>query len=179
MATWRTSYCPCALIFFTKFYTVQCKHKITKIQNIYSQKRNWAASVLTPICMCLWAFFLYSHDRSAYSAAVKYVDRFWEYLNRSQTHECGNWVWGRAIPFLGIHKWDFRCTRSVTNLNPKCISQATCSLHGLLLLRPLPRPLPLSTFPIRKTPFVGVKIYLLCGICAKMEEESRRHYFAF
>jgi hypothetical protein len=26
------------------------------------------------------------------------------------THECGNWDLGRAIPFLGIHKWDFRCS---------------------------------------------------------------------
>ncbi len=90
-------------------------------------------------------------------------------------HECINWDWGRAIPFLGVHKWDFRC--SVTNLNYKCISQATCSLHDLLLLRPLPRPLPLSTFPIRKTPFAN--IFLLCGICATMEEQSRRHYFVF
>jgi hypothetical protein len=32
--------------------------------------------------------FIYSQDRSAYSAAGKYVDQFWEYLNRSQTHEC-------------------------------------------------------------------------------------------
>jgi hypothetical protein len=24
------------------------------------------------------------------------------YLNRPQTHECGNWDWGRTIPFLGI-----------------------------------------------------------------------------
>jgi hypothetical protein len=30
-----------------------------------------------------------------------------EYINRSQAHECGNWDSGRAIPFLGIHKWDF------------------------------------------------------------------------
>ncbi len=30
-------------------------------------------------------------------------------INRSQTHEFRNWDWGRAIPFLGIHKWDFRC----------------------------------------------------------------------
>jgi hypothetical protein len=30
--------------------------------------------------------------------------------NRSQTHECGNWDWSRTIPFLGIHKWDFRCS---------------------------------------------------------------------
>jgi hypothetical protein len=31
-------------------------------------------------------------------------------INRSQTHECGNWGWDRAIPFLGIHKWDFCCS---------------------------------------------------------------------
>jgi hypothetical protein len=31
-----------------------------------------------------------SEDRSAYSATGKYVDRSWEYINRSQTHECGN-----------------------------------------------------------------------------------------
>jgi hypothetical protein len=24
-------------------------------------------------------------------AAGKYLDQFWEYINRSQTHECGNW----------------------------------------------------------------------------------------
>jgi hypothetical protein len=34
----------------------------------------------------------------------------WEYINCSQTHKCGNWVYGRAISFLGIHKWDFRCS---------------------------------------------------------------------
>ncbi len=56
--------------------------------------------------------FIYSHDRSAYSAAGKYVDRSWGYINRSQTHECGNRDWGRAIPFLEIYKWDFRCSVS-------------------------------------------------------------------
>jgi hypothetical protein len=34
---------------------------------------------------------LYSSDRSAYSAAGKLVGRTWEYIDRSQTHECGNW----------------------------------------------------------------------------------------
>jgi hypothetical protein len=28
--------------------------------------------------------FIYSHNRSAYSAAWKYVDRSWKYINRSQ-----------------------------------------------------------------------------------------------
>ncbi len=38
------------------------------------------------------------------------VDRSWDYTNRSQTHECWNWGWGRAIHRKGIHKWDFRCS---------------------------------------------------------------------
>jgi hypothetical protein len=43
-------------------------------------------------------------------AAGKYVDWSLEYINRSQTHECGNWDWGRAIPRKGIQKWDFPCS---------------------------------------------------------------------
>jgi hypothetical protein len=41
----------------------------------------------------------------------KYVDRSWEYINRShsQTHECRNWGWGRAIPRKGICKRNCRC----------------------------------------------------------------------
>ncbi len=38
------------------------------------------------------------------------MDRSWEYINGSQTHECGNWDWGRAIPRKGIHKWNFPCS---------------------------------------------------------------------
>jgi hypothetical protein len=52
--------------------------------------------------------FKYFQDRSAYSAAGQYVNRSWEYINRSPTHECGNWDWGRVIPRKGIHKWNFR-----------------------------------------------------------------------
>ncbi len=40
----------------------------------------------------------------------KYVDGFWEYINRSQTHECRNWDSGRTIPRKGILKWDFLCS---------------------------------------------------------------------
>ncbi len=38
------------------------------------------------------------------------VDQSWEYVSRSQTHECRNWDWGREIPRKGIHKRDFRCS---------------------------------------------------------------------
>ncbi len=30
------------------------------------------------------------------------ADPSWEYIIRSQTHECGNWDWDPDIPFLGI-----------------------------------------------------------------------------
>ncbi len=42
---------------------------------------------------------LYSHDRSADSAAGKWVDRSWKYINCSQTHECENWVGTEAAQF--------------------------------------------------------------------------------
>jgi len=76
-------YCKCNCVIFI-YESTHCQETIPKIGNKYS------------------------HDPSAYSAAGKYVDRSWEYINCSQTHECGNWDWGGAVPRKGIHKWDFR-----------------------------------------------------------------------
>jgi hypothetical protein len=59
---------------------------------------------------CFCERFRYSHDRSAYSAAGNKGDRAWEYIDRSQTHEYGNWDKGRAITFLVIHKSKFLCS---------------------------------------------------------------------
>ncbi len=79
------------------------KRHCRKFETIISKKgNNFAASVPISEFRCLWAIYIYSHNRSAYSAAGKYVDRSWEYKNRTQTHECGNWDWGFAIPFLEI-----------------------------------------------------------------------------
>ncbi len=36
------------------------------------------------------------------------ADPSWEYIIRSQTHECGNGDWGPDIPFLGIFVSNFR-----------------------------------------------------------------------
>ncbi len=33
---------------------------------------------------------------------ILYEDRPWEFINRLQTHECGNWDWGHAFLFLDI-----------------------------------------------------------------------------
>ncbi len=76
--------------------------------------------------VCERFIYIYSQDRSAYSAAGKYVDRSWEYVIGSQTHECGKWVWGRAIPRKGINKWDFRVE---TCLSDKIYFQLLCTIN--------------------------------------------------
>jgi hypothetical protein len=44
--------------------------------------------------------FIQSQDRSTYF--LQQNRRMWEYINRSQTHECGKWEWDPDIPFLKI-----------------------------------------------------------------------------
>ncbi len=51
------------------------------------------------ICMYLWVIY-YSHHRSA-------KDRWWEYINCSQIHECRNWEQGCAVSLLGIYVSNF------------------------------------------------------------------------
>jgi hypothetical protein len=93
---------------------LHCKEKMPKIGSKYSQERNIGASVLISTFMCLWANYIFPRWSCRFCWR-KYVDRSWEYINRSQTHECGNWGWGRAIPRKGIYKRNCRC--SVSNLS--------------------------------------------------------------
>ncbi len=60
-------------------------------------------------CVCGDAIYIFPWSVYLFCCR-KYADQFWEYINRSQTHECGNRDLGRPIPFLGINKWDFRCS---------------------------------------------------------------------
>ncbi len=74
-----------------------CKERIPKLRNKYSQKRNCAGTVLISTFMCLWAIYIFPPSICQFCCR-KYVDRSWEYKNRSQTHECGNWDWSWAVP---------------------------------------------------------------------------------
>ncbi len=84
---------------------VQCTSK--KIPFMYSFSGNCAASVPISTFMCLWATYVFPGSVHIFPAAEE-ADRLWEYINHSQTHECGNWDCGLAIPFLGIFVSNFR-----------------------------------------------------------------------
>ncbi len=88
---------------------LHCKDKIPKFRNKYSHKRNIGVSVPISTFMRLGEIYIFPRSVSLFCWR-KYVDRWWVYINRSQTHECWNWGWGRAIPRKGIHKGDFRCS---------------------------------------------------------------------
>ncbi len=86
-----------------------CKDKMPKILNKYFQKRNIGAPVPISTFMCLWANYIFPRWVCLFCWR-KYVDWSWEYINRSKTHEGGNWGWGRAIPIKGVYKRTCRCS---------------------------------------------------------------------
>ncbi len=71
---------------------IYCKDTIPKIRNKYSQERNCAGISLNfHIHVTVSDLYIPTIDLPIYSDAGKYVDRSWEYINHSKTHECGNW----------------------------------------------------------------------------------------
>jgi hypothetical protein len=59
---------------------------------MYSRNETaWPRSQFLHSYICERFVYYYSQDQSAYLAAAKLADQSWEYTNRSQIHECGNW----------------------------------------------------------------------------------------
>ncbi len=70
-----------------KYYTA------TAIPFIYSFSGNSGASAPISTFMCLWAIYIFPWSVHIFPPAEK-ADPSWEYIIRSQTHECGNWKLG-------------------------------------------------------------------------------------
>ncbi len=71
---------------------------------MYTQKRNSVTSLPISTFMCMSVSDLYI---SRISLSILLQVNMWTdcgniRINRLQTHECRNWDWGHAIPFLGI-----------------------------------------------------------------------------
>ncbi len=98
----------------------------TKIWNKCSQKWNCAASFPNPTFTYLWAIYIF--PPSVHYFAEAKVDWSWEYINRSQIHECKNWEGGHAVSFLGIHKSNLVC-----NVKPKILW--TCMEFRQVIIR--------------------------------------------
>ncbi len=81
-------------------------YNLAKIRNKYSQKCNCAA---LSTFMYLWAICIFRRSVPLF-CCIAFADRSWEYINRSQIHECRNWERGCAISFLGIFVSNIRCS---------------------------------------------------------------------
>jgi hypothetical protein len=106
-------------------------HTATKMPFMYFSSGNCMASVPVSTFMCLWAIYtVYSQDRSTcFLQKNRQIDFLWEYINRSKTHECGNWYCGREIPFLRIFipflvrfVSNFRRWFSALHLSTECVN---------------------------------------------------------
>jgi hypothetical protein len=96
--------------------------------NYYFQNRIIMFCLPVPTLIYLWEIYLFPGS-VCQICCRKYVDRSWEYIIRSQTHECGkSGLWDRAIPRKGIHTWDFSCNvahRVRTLGYPRCFLRAS------------------------------------------------------
>ncbi len=102
----------CIVFWFIPYLkSLHCKETILKIRNKYSQERKCVATVPIPIHSCFCKRFIYSSDRSAYSAAGK-----WRWAERGYiqiVHRLMNVETGTEAAqylFWGIHKFKFLCS---------------------------------------------------------------------
>ncbi len=81
---------------------------------------------------CVCERFIYSQDRLTF--LQQNADRSWEYISRSQTHECGNWDCGRACnSFSGniCFKFSVLVLCSADAQVPECLNRNHCTIHVL------------------------------------------------
>jgi hypothetical protein len=143
---------------------------------MHSFSGNCTASVPISTFMCLWAIYIcIPRIGSTYFLQQNKANRSWEYINRSQTHECGNWDCGRA-QFL-FWEYLFRIF-GIGSL--QCISGFQ-QQHGMsyIIIQPCNKHLPVSErFLFQSLVCVSrrhskseriIEKYRLCRICIHFE----------
>ncbi len=117
----------------------------TAIPFINSYSGNCAASAPISTFMCLWEIYIFPGSVHIFSPAEK-ADPSWEYLIRSQTHECGNWDWDPNVPFLGIFVSNFRHFVFAVCYISRWLDHCVVFIqYSMCSLEPPPSPLKFST----------------------------------
>jgi len=68
-------------------------------------------------CIHISVSDLYIPKISPPTLLFAFVDRSWDYIHRSQIHECRNWERGRAVSFLGIFVSNFQYSVFAVHVN--------------------------------------------------------------
>ncbi len=120
-------------LWFNHWTTLQ-RHNNKNSKQIFPEKEFQGLSPNFHIHVSASDLYVFPGSVCLYSAAGNYVALSWEPINRSQTHECGNWDWGRAIPILGVNKWDFRCS-AVTAIQPNVETNFSTVVLNIVFFR--------------------------------------------
>ncbi len=88
------------LVNCTKYY-LQCKTQFRKCETNIPRK---GTVRLQPY---IHAIYIFPRSNCLFCCRKNRWTKRREYIDRPQTHGCGNWDWGRAIPFLDMHKSKF------------------------------------------------------------------------
>ncbi len=88
-----------------------------KCESNISQKWNCTAPFPIPTSVNLLAIYIFTKAVCLFVLQQYRWTHLWEYINRSQIHECGIWERSRSVSFLGIYKsdllrsagWDCHC----------------------------------------------------------------------
>ncbi len=127
---------------------------------MYSFSVNYVTSVQISTFMCLWAIYIFPGSVHIFLAA-EWADRLWEYIIRSQTHECVYWHFSGNICF----KFSVLVLCSVY-----IIDKRTAHYTSYFIVRPL-----LSQNLLCRVEWISV--YLLCIVRRQPPKTYRTFFF--